>query len=170
MLIVDWAVSINRAHPAELIACKRLYATEASELFRPYLQDKTPLMSKQCAGIIEALLAVGDQRAAGMLPESSGQPAKEIEDFFEGISAALRSGAGKSSFNFNTRIFCADRACSHKLALDQPNNPSTELPDLSIFSWFQSQNSGTSEQSDDMRFDFGMLDGWNGLGYEALSS
>lgn len=100
VLIVDWAASINRAHPVELIASKRLYAAEASELFLPNSQDKTPLMSKQCAGIIEALLRVGDQRAAGRLSESSVHPAKEIEDFFEGVSAALRSGAGKSPFNF----------------------------------------------------------------------
>lgn len=99
VLIVDWAVSINRSHPAELIASKRLYATEASELFRPNPQDKTPLISKQCARIIEVLLTVGEQRAAGRLPLLSAQPAKEIEDFFEGISVALQYGAGKSPFN-----------------------------------------------------------------------
>lgn len=102
VLIVDWAVSINSAHPAELIASKRLYATEASELFRPNPLDKTPLMSKQCAEIIEALLTVGDHRAAGRLSEASVQPPQEIEDFFEGISAALRYGAGKSPFNLQS--------------------------------------------------------------------
>ncbi|KAF7970849.1 hypothetical protein HWV62_22736 [Athelia sp. TMB] len=147
VLTVDWAVSIDRAHPAELVASKRLYVSEVLDLFiESQAQDNRPDMSAQCARIIEALLNAGDQRAAlrPLKPSCDGASpqAKEIQIFFDGVSASLLLDGAS------------------------PQNTGGEVPDLSIFNWFQSNNSGTSEQSDEMTFNFSMIDAWDG-GYDA---
>lgn len=115
VLTVDWVVSMDRAHPSDLIASKRLYVTDALDIFRQhqiYPLDKTPQMTVQCARIVEALLAVADRRAVTRLLEpsceSTCQPDKEIQDFFDAVSAALLLGpsASKSNINSSRMAFC----------------------------------------------------------------
>lgn len=168
VLTVDWVVSIERAHPSDSIASKRLYVADALYIFHQhqnYTLDKTPQMTVQCAKIITALLLVADQHAMSRQTDPCDQTAcqsgKTMQEFFDAVSVALHSGPGTWGYHTMRHVdsslltWVSDEVATH--------HPNIEQSNFSVFDFFHAEVQTGYEQSDDVPFDFSMFEGWEGL-------